>query len=116
MAVFTVPILIIICLFLRSIFTNVFTWIMLILPFALTRILALLGFGLVGYTGFDLAIDGIETYVFSAYDSIGTDLVQMLNMMGFLTGLKILFGAMSGVITLKIASAATKIAFGRSGA
>jgi hypothetical protein len=116
MAIFTVPILVSVGFFLRSIFSNFFTWIMLILPFALTRLLALLGFGLVGYTGFDLAIDGIETYVFSAYDSIGTDLIQLLNMMGFLTGLKILFGSMSGVITLKIASAATKIAFGRSGA
>jgi hypothetical protein len=116
MAIFTVPILVAVGLVLRSVFTSAFAWIMLILPFALTRILALVGFGLVGYTGFDLAITGIESYMFSAYDNIGTDLVQMLNLMGVLTGFKIIFGAMSGVITLKIASAATKIAFGRSSA
>jgi hypothetical protein len=32
----------------------------------------------------------------------------MLNMMGLLTGIKIVFGAMSGVISLKLLAAATK--------
>lgn len=90
---------------------KVWTFIVFILPFFLTKIIGLLGLGLVGYTGVDFAIDALFLAVTNAYDSIGTDLLIMLNILGIFTGFKIIFAAMSAVLSLKLINAARKLTF-----
>jgi Flp pilus assembly pilin Flp len=91
------------------------TWLLTVLPFLISKIFGFIGIGLLAYVGLDIAIDAIETAIFAQFDNIGTDLLSILKIMGLLTGVKIMFGAMSGVIALKIAAQFRKVVFKSGG-
>jgi hypothetical protein len=92
----------------NAIWLKIWYFAIFILPYLAAKLLALFGIGMLGFTGLDLAIDAIQAHIIGTYDGLPSDLLQMLNIMGLLTGIKILFGAMSGVISLKLLAAATK--------
>jgi hypothetical protein len=95
----------------NGIFIRIWTYLVFILPFFLTKIIGFLGIGLIGYTGMDFVIDAVFVAVTNAYDSIGTDLLIMLNLLGIFTGFKIIFAAMSAVLSIKLLNSVRKLSF-----
>lgn len=64
-----------------------------VLRFLVVRLIAALGVGIVTFTGFLYLLDQLKNEVLAAWHSLPVDVVSLLQMGGFVTGLSILFGA-----------------------
>lgn len=84
-----------------------------IVPLAI-KVFAALGIGFATYTGVDFIISQAEAEIFANYNGLPADLYQVLNLMGFHTGLKIMFAGWAAYISVKAASGTiTRLAMGR---
>lgn len=64
-------------------------------------VIRMLGFGLVAYVGFDLAIDQLKSVVYQNYSGLPVATLQLLDLMGVSSALQNLFTTMAGIIAWK---------------
>jgi hypothetical protein len=60
-----------------------------------------LGIGLVTYVGLDLVFDQVESYIFSQYAGLPVAIVQILNLLGIHSGIKIILSTLSACVGYK---------------
>jgi len=60
-----------------------------------------LGIGLVTYVGLDLVFDQVESYIFSQYSGLPVAAVQILNLLGVHSGIKIILSTLSACVAYK---------------
>lgn len=82
------------------------------IPLIVTKVLALLGIGLVTYVGADLLLDEATSYLFSQYDNLSTDVVALMNLAGIHEALKMLTATWAGLITLRATQKSANIIMG----
>jgi hypothetical protein len=73
------------------------------------------GVGIVSYIGFGLVVDVIEGYIVDAFDGWPTVVVQLLNLAGLDSAIKILLGALAGCASYKALVNSTGIAWKKPG-
>lgn len=66
----------------------------------LIKVLTIFGFAAVTYVGVDAAFGALKQQFYDAYYTMPADLLAMLDLGGFKTGLSILFGAMAARIAM----------------
>jgi len=60
-----------------------------------------LGIGLVTYAGLDFVFDQIESFIFSRYNGLPTTIVQILNLLGVHSAMKIILSSLSTCVAYK---------------
>ena len=83
------------------ILTIIWSFVLSAIPFIVTYVVRGLGFGLVVFAGMTLAIDQVESYIMGRFNNLGTDLYQIMSMMGIPMGIAILFSAYAMLIGIK---------------
>ena len=66
------------------------------------RVLAGLGIGLVTFTGADFALTEIQSFFTSQIGGMPSDMVEVMYLAGFDTGIAIIFAAWSAYITILV--------------
>ena len=62
-------------------------------PFIVVNVLKAIGFGLISFTGMTLALNQLESWVWSNYNGLGSDLFQVLSLLDVDTGVSMVFTA-----------------------
>jgi len=75
-----------------------------------------LGIGLVSYVGFSVVLDQAEDYIYSAYDGLFPSMLQLMDLMGVHSALKILLSTAASCIAYKSMAASVGIAWKKPGA
>lgn len=70
-------------------------------PWVLQYVLRAIGFGVVAYVGISFGLDQAESYIFTQFEGLGSDLYAILAMAGFPLGIKMLFTAYAVMIAVK---------------
>lgn len=78
----------------------------------LWRVIGLLGFGLIVYTGIDIALVQIEQEIQSYLGALGAPVYQMLDLLGVITGLNLIVSAFSARLLLMGITGGTRTVFG----
>jgi len=60
-----------------------------------------LGIGLVTYVGLTVVFDQVESFIFSQYAGMPITIVQMLNLLGIHSGIKIILSTLSACVAYK---------------
>jgi len=95
--------------FFSTLFTRFWAFILFALPAVLKKILIYFGIGLASFTGFNLLLDRLETFVFSRFNSVPSDILNILLLAKVDKGLSILFASMSIALAIKIATKSMSI-------
>lgn len=90
--------------FFSTLFTRFWAFILFALPAVLKKILGYFGIGLASFTGFNFLINQLEDFVFNRFDSIPSDILNILLIAKMDKGLAILFSCMTIAITIKVAT------------
>lgn len=99
--------------FFQMIWARLWAFIVFALPWIVQKILVLLGVGIVTYVGFGVAISQIETYVFTNFNNLATDLLAIMLILHMDVGLKIMFAAMAMALTIKTVSGTRRLVAGQ---
>ncbi len=95
--------------FLSTLFTRLWAFILFALPAVLKKILGYFGLGLATFTGFNFLIDQLEQFVFNRFNSIPADILNILLLTKVDVGLSILFSSMSVAIAIKVATKSVSV-------
>lgn len=96
--------------FLSTLFTRLWAFILFALPAVLKKILGYFGIGLVSFTGFNFLINELEQFVFNRFTSIPSDILNILLLCKVDKGLAILFSCMTIAVTIKVATKSLSVA------
>lgn len=99
----------IIRVFFSTLFTRFWAFILFALPHILKKILALFGIGLASFTGFNFLISQLKIFIFTRFDSIPSDILNILLIAKFDKGLSILFASMSIAVAIKMAAKSVSV-------
>lgn len=72
-----------------------------LLPFIIFSAIKLLGITLITFTGLDLLTDAISDYIVSSFNNLGSDIVAILKIAGFLDAINILIAGWAAQIQLR---------------
>jgi hypothetical protein len=92
-------------------FTSFSSWLVLAIPYLVWKVLQLLGIGVVTYYGFQAGIDLLETWIFSNFSNISTDMYSIMVIAGIPDGFAMVFAASGAVF---IYGAVQKVIFRKS--
>ena len=95
--------------FFSTLFTRFWAFILFALPAVLKKILGYFGLGLATYVGMDFLIDRLESYVFNTFNSVPSDILNILLLAKFDKGLAILFSCISIAISIKLATQSVSV-------
>ena len=101
--------------FFQMIWARLWAFIIFALPWVIQKVLVLLGIGIVTYAGFGVAINQIETYVFTNFNNLATDLLAIMLILHVDVGLKIMFASMAMALTIKAVSGTRRLVAGQGG-
>jgi len=73
---------------------TIYTWLLAALPSFVYRVLVLLGFSWVSYQSISTIVNSLKTYTQSKLDSVPSDILQLLSLIGLPEALSIMFGAL----------------------
>lgn len=73
---------------------TIYTWLLAALPGFVYRVLVLLGFSWVSYQSISTIVNSLKTYTQSKLDSVPSDILQLLSLIGLPEALSIMFGAL----------------------
>lgn len=83
-----------------------------LLPFIIFSLIKFLGISLVTYAGVDLLTDSISSYITNSFNNLGSHIVAILKIAGFLDALNITIAGWAAQIQLKqILGAFSKLRF-----
>lgn len=82
------------------------SFVIALLPSIISRLFALVGLSIVSYFGFELALDEVKTAIFSNYNSLPTDALQLLDLAGGHAALSIMLTGMTTALGVGIFCAA----------
>jgi hypothetical protein len=74
-----------------------------------------LGIGLVTYLGLELVFGMIETYIFTQYSGLPVTIVQILNLLGIHSAMKIILSTLSACVAYKSLIASTGMVWKKPG-
>lgn len=74
-----------------------------------------LGIGLVTYVGLDLVFDQIESYILSQYSGLPVTTVQVLNLLGIHSAIKIILSTLSACVAYRALIASTGLVWKKPG-
>jgi len=74
------------------------------IPWLMSSVFKAIGLGFVTYIGLTVGLDYAESFVFSKFEGIASQLFQILVLMGIPEGIKILFSAFAVALVLKTGS------------
>src|SRR5690554_1237886 len=74
-----------------------------------------LGIGLVTYVGLDLVFDQVESFILSQYAGMPVAIVQVLNLLGIHSGIKIILSTLSACVAYKALINSTGMVWKKSG-
>ncbi len=95
--------------FLSTLFTRLWAFILFALPAILKKILGYLGLGLATFTGFNFLLDELEQFVFNRFNNLPSDILNILLLTKLDIGISILFGCMSVAIAIKVATKSVSV-------
>lgn len=87
--------------FFSTIWTKFSVFLLFVIPSILKSLLALLGIGIVTFTGFFVAINALQDWILESFNNLASDLLIILMIMKLDIGLSIMFSAMSIAIGIK---------------
>lgn len=90
--------------FFSTLFTRLWAFILFALPSVLKKILGYFGIGLASFTGFNYLIDNLEGFIFNRFDSLPSDILNILLLAKVDKALAILFASMTIAVSIKIAT------------
>jgi len=83
-----------------------------LLPFIVVSLIKFLGVTLVTFTALDLATDAMSNYIISSFNNLGSDVIAVLTISGFLDAINILLAGWAAQIQLRqILGAFSKLKF-----
>ena len=83
------------------------SWFVIALPSLIWKAVAVLGIGFVSFSGIDLITDELGVFIAAQLAGFPADMLQIMNLAGFSTGLNSLLAGVSVFFTLKIARGAS---------
>jgi hypothetical protein len=78
-------------------------WFVLALPGIVVRVMSVLGFGYVSFSGFSVITAELGTFVQSQLSGFPSAMLQIMNLAGFGTGVNVLLSAVAAYFALKVA-------------
>jgi len=86
---------------LGSFFKKQWAWIVVILPWLVTKVLKLLGISVVTYFGLDLGFGALESWVFDSFSGLPTDMYSLLVLADIDWAIKAIISAAVSIVALK---------------
>jgi hypothetical protein len=81
--------------------TNLISYVLLLAIPVVKRVMIALGIAIVSFTGGDLVMDQLTTWIMNRYDGLPVTMLEILNILGLQTGITMLLTAMAVSLSIK---------------
>jgi len=98
-----------------SIWTRLMAFLLFSLPFILSKVLTLLGIGLVSYVGLDFLFEQLQDAVTDRFNNLPDVILSILTILGVLDGINMYFSTILAILGYKLSLSASKIVLNKNG-
>lgn len=96
--------------------TAIWTFIVTTVPFIVIKLLVALGIGFISYSGADLAIDAVLTFVQNQFASLPAYMLQLIGILHMDTAISMILAAYAARFAVQVVNGSlTRMSFGNAG-